>query len=81
MNRIEAARKRLQVMTVLAHAEVNLVAMNKNRIITLAEGGMVWDTQGEDIGNKSVLLGKDVLDVIQITQSGGLPGMLHFDII
>lgn len=77
MTRIEAARNKLQMLTVLAHAEVNLFSVNKDRIITMAEGGMLWDSEAEeyDVQNKSSLLGRDAIDVAQNTQPGGVPGM------
>lgn len=77
MARIEAARNKLQMLTVLAHAEVNLFSIDKNRICTMAEGGMLWDSVAEscDINNKSTLVGKDAILVAQQTQPGGVPGM------
>jgi len=57
MARIDAARNKLQVLTVLAHAEVNLFAIDNNRICTMAEGGMLWDNEAQsyDVQNKSSL--------------------------
>ena len=77
MARIEAARNKLQILTVLAHAEVNLFSINKNRIVTLAEGGMLWDSEAEsyDINNKSTMVGKDAIEISQQTQPGGVPGL------
>ena len=77
MARIEAARNKLQMLTVLAHAEVNLFSINKDRICTMAEGGMLWDSEAEsyDINNKSTLVGKDAIEVSQQTQPGGVPGL------
>lgn len=77
MARIEAARNKLQVLTVLAHAEVNLFSINKDRICTMAESGMLWDSEAEsyDINNKSTLVGKDAIEVAQQTQPGGVPGL------
>ncbi|PMD19299.1 hypothetical protein NA56DRAFT_690619 [Hyaloscypha hepaticicola] len=76
MARIEAARNKLQILTVLAHAEVNLFSINKHRIVTLAEGGMLWDSEAEsyDIHNKSTMVGKDAIEISQQTQPGGVPG-------
>ncbi|KAE8448682.1 hypothetical protein EG329_008897 [Mollisiaceae sp. DMI_Dod_QoI] len=76
MARVEAARNKLQVLTVLAHAEVNLFSINKDRIITMAEGGMLWDSESEeyDVHHKSSLLGKDAIEVARKTQPGGIPG-------
>lgn len=76
MARIEAARNRLQMLTVLAHAEVNLFSIDKKRIITMAEGGASWDSMENtyDINNKSSLIGLDAIEVAQKTQPGGLPG-------
>ncbi|KAH6694228.1 M4WV, histidine kinase-group IX protein [Leptodontidium sp. MPI-SDFR-AT-0119] len=75
MARIEAARSRLQVLTVLAHAEVNLFSINKDKIITMAEGDMRWnaDTNLYDVNNKSSLIGQDAIAVAQSTQPGGIP--------
>jgi PAS domain S-box-containing protein len=72
MARIEARRNKLQMLTVLAHAEVNLFSINKDRKITMAEGGML--SQGEDIHNKLLLIGKDCIENSQSTQPGGVPG-------
>lgn len=79
MARIEASRNKLQMLTVLAHAEVNLFSINKNRIVTMAEGGMLWDSDAEsyDVHTKSTLLGKDAIEVSQQTQPGGAPGTTH----
>ncbi|PVH74467.1 hypothetical protein DL98DRAFT_519277 [Cadophora sp. DSE1049] len=76
MARIEAARNKLQMLTVLAHAEVNLFSINKEKIITMAEGGMHWnaETNMYDVNNKSSLIGKDAIAVAQSTQPGGIPG-------
>jgi hypothetical protein len=76
MARIEAARNKLQMLTVLAHAEVNLFSIDKNRICTMVEGGMLWDSEAEsyDINNKSTLVGKDAIEVARQTQPGGVPG-------
>lgn len=75
MARIEARRNRLQMLTVLAHAEVHLFSIDKDRKITLAEGGMLWENaDGEDISNKSLLIGKDCIEASQTTQPGGVPG-------
>ncbi|KAG4416062.1 hypothetical protein IFR04_010825 [Cadophora malorum] len=75
MARIEAARNKLQMLTVLAHAEVNLFSINENKIITMAEGGMRWDatTNMYDVNNKSSLIGKDAIAVAKSTQPGGIP--------
>ena len=72
--RIEARRNKLQMLTVLAHAEVNLFSVDEDRKITMAEGGMLWQTDGEDIYSKSVLIGKDCIETSQSTQPGGVPG-------
>lgn len=76
MARIEAARNKIQILTVLAHAEVNVFSINQDRIITLAEGGMLWDSEAEiyDVNHKSTLLGKDAIEIAQHTQPGGIPG-------
>ncbi|KAG4435186.1 hypothetical protein IFR05_009325 [Cadophora sp. M221] len=75
MARIEAARNKLQVLTVLAHAEVNLFSIDKDRIITMAEGDMRWNAESNlyDVKNKSSLIGKDAIVVAQSTQPGGIP--------
>ncbi|KAI6714863.1 hypothetical protein PZA11_007741 [Diplocarpon coronariae] len=76
MARIEAARNKLQMLTVLAHAEVNLFAIDKNRVITMAEGGMHWDSEADiyDVGKKATLIGLDAIEVARQTQAGGVPG-------
>lgn len=77
MARVDAARNKLQMLTVLAHAEVNMFAINKDRIVEMAEGGMIWDSEAilYDVKDKSTLVGKDAIEVAQQTQPGGVPGM------
>lgn len=74
--RIDAARNKLQMLTVLAHAEVNMFAVNQDRIVTMAEGGMQWHSESEsyNVEQKSSLVGKDAILVAQQTQPGGVPG-------
>jgi hypothetical protein len=74
--RIDAARNKLQMLTVLAHAEVNMFAINKDRICEMAEGGMLWDSKAQeyDVYNKSSFVGKDAIEIAQHTQPGGVPG-------
>ena len=74
MARIEAARNKLQMLTVLAHAEVNLFSIGSDRKVTMAEGGMLWETKGQDISNKSVMIGQDAIELSQSTQEGGVSG-------
>ncbi|PBP19827.1 hsp90-like protein [Diplocarpon rosae] len=76
MARNEAARNKLQMLTVLAHAEVNLFAIDKNRVITMAEGGMQWDSEADtyDVDKKATMIGLDAIEVAQQTQPGGIPG-------
>ncbi|KUJ15072.1 M4WV, histidine kinase-group IX protein [Mollisia scopiformis] len=76
MARNKAARNKLQMLTVLAHAEVNLFSINKDRIVTMAEGSMRWDSEAEeyDARHKINFLGKDAIEVAQHTQPGGVPG-------
>jgi hypothetical protein len=82
MQRIEASNNKLQMLTVLAHAEVNLFAIDSNRIVTMAEGSLKWDSKTEmyDTQNKSTLVGQDAIEVSQQTQPGGVPGMLISDL-
>jgi len=48
------------MLSVLAHAEVNLFSIDKDRIITMAEGGIKWDSAIEEsLRNKSLVIGKD----------------------
>lgn len=76
MARIEAARNKLQMLTVLAHAEVNLFSIDRDRKITMAEGGLKWDAETSlyDVRNKSTLIGKDAIEASQAAQPGGVPG-------
>jgi hypothetical protein len=76
MARIEAARNKFQILTVLAHAEVSLFSIDKDRILTMAEGVMPWDSGPEEYNymNKSKLIGKDVIKLAQQAQPGGVPG-------
>ena len=82
IQRVEARYKKKQILTVLAHAEVNLFAVDKNRIITMAEGGMQWDSSSNtyDVENKSSLIGKDAITISRSTQPGGVPGMWSFSL-
>jgi hypothetical protein len=77
MARIEAARNKLQILTVLAHAKVSLFSINKHGVITMMEGGMLWDSQAEiyNASNKSSLAGKDAIEAAKQTQPGGCPSM------
>jgi hypothetical protein len=72
MLRIEAARNKLQAMTVLAHSEVHLFQIGKDRKITLLEGASGWDEVA--VAKKSEFIGKDAIEVSQATQPGGIPG-------
>jgi len=74
MARIEAARNKMQMLSVLSHAEVNLFSIDKDMKITMAEGGMLWKIQGESMTSKSWMIGKDAIEVSQGNQDGGLPG-------
>ncbi|KAB8293500.1 hypothetical protein EYC80_007807 [Monilinia laxa] len=75
MSRIEAKRNKHQMLTVLAHAEVNLFCVDENRSVTMAEGGMLWGTKTERACmNKASFIGKDVIELMQSTQPGGVPG-------
>lgn len=78
--RIDAARHKLQVLTVLAHAEVNIFTINKDKVIEMAEGGTNWDSEARlyDVKDKSTLIGKDAIEVAQQTQPGGVPGMRKY---
>ncbi|EDN92038.1 hypothetical protein SS1G_07900 [Sclerotinia sclerotiorum 1980 UF-70] len=77
MSRIEAKRNKHQMLTVLAHAEVSLFCVDENRLVTMAEGGMLWGTKPENLSeSKANLIGKDIIEIMQGTQTGGLPGRL-----
>ncbi|KAA8566066.1 hypothetical protein EYC84_008670 [Monilinia fructicola] len=74
MSRIEAKRNKHQMLTVLAHTEVNLFCVDENRSVTMAEGGMLWGTKTEGACmNKASFVGKDVIELMQSTQPGGVP--------
>lgn len=73
MARIDAARHKDQIMTVLEHAEVNMFSIDLERRITLAEGALLWKTV-ENPADKWKLLGKDILEVFFAVQQGGMPG-------
>lgn len=77
MSRIEAKRNTDQMKTVLAHAEVNLFRIDTNRQFTMIEGGMSWTkgTMAEKFfPSQGSIMGKDVFEVMHITQLGGIPG-------
>ncbi|KAL2063854.1 hypothetical protein VTL71DRAFT_4348 [Oculimacula yallundae] len=68
--RIAAARNKHEMLTVLGHAEVNLFSINKERKITLVEGGMRWNAESID---KSKLIGQDAIAMARNTEPGGVP--------
>ena len=77
MARITDNRKKEQVLAVLAHAEVNLFAMDKNRIVTMTEGGLVWeagDGSGSQKCKEGFSVGRIAIDMAQRTQTGEIPG-------
>ncbi|KAF7854707.1 hypothetical protein EAF04_010276 [Stromatinia cepivora] len=75
MSRIDAKRNKHQMLTVLAHAEVSLFCVDENQLVTMAEGGMLWGTKPENLcESKANLIGKDIIEIMQSTQPGGLPG-------
>ncbi|ESZ93586.1 M4WV, histidine kinase-group IX protein [Sclerotinia borealis F-4128] len=75
LSRIEAKRNKHQMLTVLAHTEVNLFCVDEDRLITMAEGGMLWGTKTEEMClDKASLTGRDVIELMQSTQPGGIPG-------
>ncbi|KAF7876862.1 uncharacterized protein EAF02_008082 [Botrytis sinoallii] len=75
MSRIEAKRNKHQMLTVLAHAEVNMFCVDKNRLVTMAEGAMLWGTKTEQAcQSKENLIGKNIIEHMQSTQAGGIPG-------
>ncbi|TGO08120.1 hypothetical protein BTUL_0225g00110 [Botrytis tulipae] len=75
MSRIEAKRNKHQMLTVLAHAEVNMFCVDKNRLVTMAEGAMLWGTKTEQTcQSKENLIGKNIIEHMQSTQAGGIPG-------
>jgi len=80
--RLEAATNKDQMLTVLAHAEVNLFSINQDRIVTLAEGGMLWssETKVYDTRNKASMIGKDAIEISKLTQPGGVPGMFDLSL-
>ncbi|KAL3419676.1 histidine kinase hhk6p [Phlyctema vagabunda] len=69
MARLEASRNTQQMFTVLAHAEVNLFAINTERKVTMAEGNMYWEEKGNRV-NKSNVVGQDALQVIHSSARG-----------
>ncbi|KAH6677147.1 hypothetical protein B0J14DRAFT_615440 [Halenospora varia] len=71
--RIMDRRNKEQVITVLAHSEVNLFAINKERIVTMAEGGMIWPNKHGSVSNKYSFVGMDAIDAAHRTQEGGIP--------
>jgi len=72
MDRITNQRKKDQVLTVLAHAEVNLFAVNQEQKITMSEGGIIWVSDGR-VTSRSEFVGQDAIELAQKTQDGGIP--------
>jgi hypothetical protein len=75
MDRIDAARHKLQILTVLAHAEINVFSVNQDRIVTMAEGGMLVKSAdgNHDIFQKDYFFGKDIIALAKSMQPGGIP--------
>lgn len=74
MSRIEAKRNKHQMLTVLAHTEVSLFCVDLRRVVTMAEGGMLWDKTREVCLNKASFIGKDFVELMESVQPGGVPG-------
>ncbi|KAM3086085.1 hypothetical protein ACMFMG_000222 [Clarireedia jacksonii] len=84
MARFEAKRLRQQLLSVIAHAQVTLFSVDRNRNLTLLEGAFIWDLES-DVGssdesvngygrpNKSAeYIGKNVYSVLSHPHSGEL---------
>lgn len=74
MDRIRETEKKQQAFTVLAHAEVNLFAINLKRKITLSEGKMLGQSESGKVYLGPELIGQDCIEIAQNTQKGGIPG-------
>jgi PAS domain S-box-containing protein len=69
--RIEAARNKDQILTVLAHSEVNLFSIDEERKLSLMEGSIILDYSPD----KSSLVGTNFFHACQLIEPGGLEGI------
>lgn len=88
-SRFMAKRMRQQLLSVIAHAQVTLFSVNRNRNLTLLEGAFIWDLEsdtgsGDDIASNKTrgegYIGRNVYEVFSQTSStkrGGIPDSLR----
>ncbi|KAI9744407.1 MAG: hypothetical protein M1818_001936 [Claussenomyces sp. TS43310] len=50
-SRLAARRTRQQLLSVIAHAQVTLFAVDRHRKLTLLEGAFIWNLEGSDAGS------------------------------
>lgn len=82
VSRFAARRTRQQLLSVIAHAQVTLFSVDRNRKLTLLEGSFIWDIENrsepgtDDEGNNytpskgSDYIGKNIYDVFFQTNPG-----------
>ncbi|KAF8865377.1 hypothetical protein BDZ45DRAFT_736488 [Acephala macrosclerotiorum] len=90
-SRFAARRMRQQLLSVIAHAQVTLFSVDRNRKINLLEGAFIWDLES-DIGSDNEsgsgrptkgedYIGKNIYDVFFSAQDGrskdGIPESLR----
>lgn len=72
-SRFEAKRTRQQLLSVIAHAQVTLFSVDRNRNLTLLEGAFIWNLESDDESGSGILsksenyIGKNIYEVYGAT--------------
>ncbi|TDZ20275.1 Histidine protein kinase NIK1 [Colletotrichum orbiculare MAFF 240422] len=63
--KLTARRTRQRLLSVLAHSQVTIFTVDTSRRMTMLEGALIWDNNGEDgaNSNSSWFIGQDMYDV------------------
>ncbi|KAL0935044.1 hsp90-like protein [Colletotrichum truncatum] len=63
--KLTARRTRQQLLSVLAHSQVTIFTVDTNRKLTMLEGALIWDSNGEEStsNNSSWFIGQDMYTV------------------
>jgi PAS domain S-box-containing protein len=75
--RIEASRLKQQILTMLAHGEINLFVLNKNMEVMMLEGSIKWGTQAS-AAEKAALVGNELVDIVEKMSEDGAKGAADF---
>ena len=65
--------KRQQLLSVIAHAQVTLYLVDRNRKLTLIEGSFIWDLDGKFVSDDKIAAGK-------VSKSEELIGQSIYDV-